>query len=667
VTFTVMISIIVCRFSPNLSTLEFALLDSLFVLRPARTPDPRIALIGIEKTAIDQHEENRDVDCACSLVPRNKIGRELSRVKQAGAKVTVLDLVLERTCPVKVPEEHDQPLVQALREPGEVILTAKTISNPDKIYFRDPAAEFMWAQEQSHRIIGSPVLYSPRGTIRGVSLIQKGDPSESERKRLEPLECVGRTLPPLAVAGYCAFMEEPCEAVQEDTTDCAARGAGIPVWPSTTIYLLEPLMSEVADSSHVMLINWAGPAGTFPMYSFSAIQNASNVQLRSWFEDKLVFVGSGAETEYTPMRGTPAKVSWPYVDQSGEKAMTGVEVHANVADTIMQRRFLRPLPLPLIWILMVGCSLVVALAFQRLSTWVATGMVIVEVGLIFLAAVLLMRWDYWLYVVIPVTAVATTGVVSGLWGYACSRHEASRLAREAEVRDAATQALVHDLKQPLAAISGLAAAIRIMEQADTADEEALELVQRIQGQVERAVEDIDELLMASPDRDLPLEYRPFDVASLAADLAVTQSLKSTVHDFQVQAPAGGAVISADPRLVGRAIANLMDNAIKYWPAGGTIIVRIEKEPGDRIGIRIIDRGVGMTREQQSRVFERFERAVPEGSAIPGTGIGLYSVRKIAQAHGGSVSVTSEPGAGSTFILRLPVEPPPQAVKERTVR
>ena len=556
--------------------------------------------------------------------------------------------------------------MQALDEPGEVVLAAKTISNPDKVYFRDPAPEFMWG-EQSHRLIGSPVLYSPRGAIRGVSLIQRGDPSERDKTRVEPLECVGRILPPLAVVGYCALMNEPCEISEDDTTACAARGAGIPVWPSTTMYLLEPLMRKAVHSNHVMLINWTGPPGTFPMHSFSAIQNASDKRLHSWFDGKLVFVGSGAETEYTPMRGSPAKTYWPYVDQSSEKAMTGLEVHANVADTVMQRRFIRPLPLPLIWVLIVVCSLIVSFAFQRFATWAAVGIALGEAGVLFLAALLLIRSDCWLYVVIPVTAIAITGVVSGLWGYAWSMHEASTLTREAEARDAATQALVHDLKQPLAAISGLAAAIRIMEQADTADEEALELVQRIQGQVERAVEDIDELLMASPDRALPLECRPFDIASLAADLAVTQSLKSTVHDFQVQAPAGGVVLDADPRLVGRAIANLMDNAIKYWPDGGTVVVKVEREPGNTIGLRIIDGGVGMDREQQARIFERFERAVPEGSAIPGSGIGLYSVRKIAEAHGGSISVTSESGAGSTFILRLPVEPPLQAAKERTRR
>jgi len=211
VAFALLISILVCRFSPQLSPLEFSLLDELLLLRPVRVPDPRIALVGIEKATIDQHEESRPTDCACSLIPHNKIGHELSRLKQAGAKVIVLDVMLERACHVKRPEgddqplvqalDHDQPLVQALDEPGEVVLAVKTISNPDKVYFRDPPPEFMWG-EQSHRLIGSPVLYSPRGAIRGVSLIQSGDPSESDKMRVEPLKCVGRILPPLAVAGY---------------------------------------------------------------------------------------------------------------------------------------------------------------------------------------------------------------------------------------------------------------------------------------------------------------------------------------------------------------------------------------------------------------------------------------------------------------------------------
>ena len=68
---------------------------------------------------------------------------------------------------------------------------------------------------------------------------------------------------------------------------------------------------------------------------------------------------------------------------------------------------------------------------------------------------------------------------------------------------------------------------------------------------------------------------------------------------------------------------------------------------------MIDGGLGMSPEQQSRIFQRFRRAVPESMRIPGTGLGLYSVRRIVEAHGGRVDVRSRAGAGSTFIMIIP--------------
>ena len=70
-------------------------------------------------------------------------------------------------------------------------------------------------------------------------------------------------------------------------------------------------------------------------------------------------------------------------------------------------------------------------------------------------------------------------------------------------------------------------------------------------------------------------------------------------------------------------------------------------------VRVIDQGLGMSREQQGRIFTEYGREVPEGVNIPGTGLGLYSVKRIIEAHGGTVAVQSEPGVGSTFQLSIP--------------
>jgi len=174
-------TIIVCRLSPYLSASEFSLLYTLLALRPVGQPDPRIALVGLEKEAIDEFTEQRPEGCSCHAIPRKEIGEAISRIKRAGASVVVLDLELDEVCAYGqgTSEAHDQPLVDALDLPGETILTAEANATPEKLYFDDPPAAFVGVSDNP-RIIASPVLYNAHGVVRGVSLVQTGSPSTVE-------------------------------------------------------------------------------------------------------------------------------------------------------------------------------------------------------------------------------------------------------------------------------------------------------------------------------------------------------------------------------------------------------------------------------------------------------------------------------------------------------
>jgi two-component system sensor histidine kinase SenX3 len=113
-------------------------------------------------------------------------------------------------------------------------------------------------------------------------------------------------------------------------------------------------------------------------------------------------------------------------------------------------------------------------------------------------------------------------------------------------------------------------------------------------------------------------------------------------------------VSADADALGQAIHNLLDNAVKYSGEARAIEVRLARE-GDGIAIAVADRGIGIAREEQARIFERFHR-VGTGLVheVKGSGLGLSLVHHILQVHGGRVTVESEPGKGSTFTLHLPV-------------
>jgi signal transduction histidine kinase len=113
-------------------------------------------------------------------------------------------------------------------------------------------------------------------------------------------------------------------------------------------------------------------------------------------------------------------------------------------------------------------------------------------------------------------------------------------------------------------------------------------------------------------------------------------------------------VSADRKKLIQAVSNVISNAYKYSPGGGTVGIELVPPTSDvpLLGIRIVDHGIGMTPEQLARVCERFYRADVSGK-IPGTGLGMSIVKEIVELHGGQLELTSKVGAGTTVTLWLP--------------
>jgi signal transduction histidine kinase len=143
-------------------------------------------------------------------------------------------------------------------------------------------------------------------------------------------------------------------------------------------------------------------------------------------------------------------------------------------------------------------------------------------------------------------------------------------------------------------------------------------------------------------------------------------VRSVVEEFEAEAAGRGyhveldvdgarGMIAADSAALGNALWNLLDNAVKYSPECRTVWVDVECKD-QRLAIRVRDRGLGIPPIEQREIFRKFVRgAAAKAENIKGTGIGLALVKHIMNAHGGDVSVSSQPGAGSTFTLLLPIE------------
>ena len=122
-------------------------------------------------------------------------------------------------------------------------------------------------------------------------------------------------------------------------------------------------------------------------------------------------------------------------------------------------------------------------------------------------------------------------------------------------------------------------------------------------------------------------------------------------------PSNPVVVFGDPEELGRVIDNIVDNAVKYTPEDGAVVVTMTVEE-DRVSVDVTDTGIGISAADQRNVFSAFHRSTnPNALSIPGTGLGLPIAQRIAESHGGTLELTSELGKGSTFRFTLPLRSP----------
>jgi signal transduction histidine kinase len=143
-----------------------------------------------------------------------------------------------------------------------------------------------------------------------------------------------------------------------------------------------------------------------------------------------------------------------------------------------------------------------------------------------------------------------------------------------------------------------------------------------------------------------------DLAALVRDSVTNATVGQDEVALLTEIASGVPVVRGDANRLRQVLANLIDNAVKYSPTGEQVQVRMAPFDGTVV-VSVSDRGPGIERIDQRLIFEKFGR-VAGTSSKPGTGLGLYIARSIAEAHGGTLDVSSAPGKGATFTLKLPV-------------
>jgi len=144
---------------------------------------------------------------------------------------------------------------------------------------------------------------------------------------------------------------------------------------------------------------------------------------------------------------------------------------------------------------------------------------------------------------------------------------------------------------------------------------------------------------------------PLDLTDLANEIVETHRPSAVTKELVLTLSGECPPIQADRRQLGRVLANLVGNALKYTPGPGTVDVELSADEQDAT-IRVCDSGAGMTPENLDRLFQKHAR-FHQHLGIPGTGLGLYLAKSIVEAHGGTIDVSSAPDQGSTFTVRIP--------------
>jgi signal transduction histidine kinase len=243
--------------------------------------------------------------------------------------------------------------------------------------------------------------------------------------------------------------------------------------------------------------------------------------------------------------------------------------------------------------------------------------------------------------------------------------ENARLTQELQETQALSEAnrlkaelistLAHEMRTPLTSIKGYSTAL-FMEEANFSAETQREFLQIVDEECDVLQNLIRDLLESSiiDAGLLRIEPQPVRLPWLAQGVVHDIAHQTTKHRLLLDFPQDLPIVDADPQRVAQVLRNLLDNAVKYSPDGGLIVVRGEVRE-DEVVISVADQGVGIAPEDLNRLFEKFFRVKSGlGRHVVGSGLGLPISRTIVESHGGRIWAESKVGQGTTLYFTLPL-------------
>jgi signal transduction histidine kinase len=531
---------------------------------------------------------------------RQALADGLQRIAAASPKAVAVDAILADSNDAK----SDDALEAALRATPHVILACDLL--PDESGWDDPLPRFRhWAAAVGHVHLD----LDKDGVGRAVPLEKA---SGHDRRWALALEAY-------RVSRNASILETP--------RDLDVGGVLIPA---------------AKANARTLRVRYVPPDGRIPSISLKRLHDDPALARR--FAGKVVFAGVTAQTETKDRWLTPYS---PF-------PLAGVEIHANLFETLAQRQFLTSEPALTVVAFCILLAAAAGITFRFLSGWWAHG---IALGILAVAhAVPYVAFTRNIvFAFSPGVSTAWLSIVAAAaWQHLYVRRRMVKSEAERDRYQHAMHFVTHEMRTPLTAIQGSS---ELMSRYALTDEKRKQVAQLIHSESKRLARMIEMFLNVErlSAGEMELKKDSFSVRAVmtgcverAAPLAERKRISITMD------PLGDAMLTGDRELLEYAFYNLLTNAIKYSPSKTAVTVFGGRD-GERYQISFEDQGIGIDQKEVRKIFQKFYRTrKAEQSGEVGTGIGLSIVEQIVEQHGGKIEVTSAPGKGSCFTLILPV-------------
>ena len=537
---------------------------------------------------------------------RRELAKGLTILAATKPKVVAIDVLLADAAD----DKENQELAAAFKACGNVILPAQLL----KSGWEDPLPMFI-------------------NTAKGIGHVSADADYYDGVTRHAPLERAFGKDRRWALALEAYLKSHHITQIEESPTDLALDGAIIPVKRSAEgrslrVRFIAPTEGGISAIPQLTLME--------------LIDDPNKVKAAA---GKVVFVGATAQSAMRDRYMTPYTKMTP---------MPGVEIHAQLYETIASHRFLvdeNPSLGLLLGIALAGAAGATFYFLSGFPAYLLGGLLLIVAHAI--PHLFFMRGTVFPYFA-PVVITWLSVFMAASFAHFLTRRQLRTSESEKSRYQQAIHFVAHEMRSPLSAIQGSS---ELMTRYNMNDDKRKQMAQMINAESKRLAKMIQTFLDVErlSDGQMQLKKEPFSLTDLMeVCLGRVAPLAERKQIIIASEPAPALVLEGDRELMEYAFYNLLNNAIKY-SASDTRVKITTSLQGSVLRLSVKDEGIGMDEKELKQIFQKFYRTKKaEASGEAGTGIGLSIVKQIVTHHGGQMEVTSQPGHGSCFTIVLPV-------------